>query len=120
MHPPDRTLVFFRGAGLSPYIPVGVSSWHFPNLDAPQGPFAPHHHAQVGVLVGVVALGLCGAVGSAGPTCGEQPVNCDIKKRGSQLLTSSTGLPGLSPRCVIHGLRHEFREGPEIVGRKDQ
>lgn len=64
---------------LLPYIPVGVSGWHFPDLDALQGPFTPHHHTLVGVLVGVVALGLRGAVGPAGPTGGEQPVNCGTK-----------------------------------------
>ena len=59
-----------------PYAPVGVGGWHLPGLDALQGALAPHHHAQVGVPVGVVALGLRGAVGPTGPARGEQPVNC--------------------------------------------
>lgn len=62
-----------------PYAPVGVGGWHLPGLDAFQGTLAPHHHAQVGIPVGVVTLGLCGAVGPTGPARGEQPVNCGTR-----------------------------------------
>lgn len=62
-----------------PYAPVGVSGWYLPGLDALQGTLAPHHHAQVGVPIGVVALGLSGAMGPTGPARGKQPVNCGTR-----------------------------------------
>ena len=65
-----------------PYIPVGVGDWHLPGLDALQGPLASHYHAQVGIPVGVVTLGLCGAMGPTGPARGEQPVNCSTRGKG--------------------------------------
>lgn len=116
--PPGRTLGFYKGADLPLYIPVGVSSWHFPNLDAPQGPFASHHHAQVGVPVGVVALGLRGAVRSTGPTRGEQPLNCDTEGEAVSCLPWISLFPGLSPKRLLHGLRRAFKEGSEVTGRK--
>lgn len=69
----------YPSAPRPPYAPVGVGGWHLPGLDALQGALAAHHHAQVGVPIGVVALGLRGAVGPTGAARGEQPVNCSTR-----------------------------------------
>lgn len=78
----------------SAYAPVGVGGWHLPGLDALQGALAPHHHAQVGIPVGVVALGLRGAVGPTSPTRGKQPVNCAQEEKQSIHLAWSSFLDG--------------------------
>jgi hypothetical protein len=97
-----------QGSGSAPpppllYAPVSVGGWHFPDLDAFQGPFTPHHHTQVGILVGIVALGLCGAVGPTGPTCGEQPLNCGTKGETVTYLTWPSLLHG-PPWAVLRSV----------------
>lgn len=82
-----------------PYAPVSVGGRHCPDLDAFQGAFASHYHTLVGVLVGVVALGLRGAMRPAGPARGEQPVNCGTRGEAVTGLAWATFLhsvPGLS------------------------
>lgn len=71
MHPQTGPQSFAPRLPPPPYAPVGVGGWHFPGLDALEGALALHHHAQVGVPVGIVALGLRGAVGPTGPTRGK-------------------------------------------------
>lgn len=110
------------GSPPSPYAPVGVGGWHLPGLDALQGALTPHHHAQVGVLVGVVALGLRGAVGAAGPTGGEQPVNCGTRGKAITHCALSfllRGISGLPPSCLLHGPKPTF-QGDTRVGARNQ
>jgi hypothetical protein len=42
---------------------------------------------------------------STGPTRGEQPVNCDTKGEAVSRLPWISLVPGLSPKCLFHGLR---------------
>lgn len=103
-----------------PYPPVGVGGWHLPGLDALQGALAPHHHAQVGVPVGIVALGLRRAVGPTGPACGEQPVNCTQEERRSLTWPgppSSVGLPLLPLSCPLHEAKPTFQDGTHVGAR---
>lgn len=88
-----------------------------------QGALAPHHHAQVGIPVGVVTLGLCGAMGPAGPARGEQPVNCSTRGKAITHLAWPSLLHRLpwaaselsTPRPQIHVPR--WRQGQ---GKKHQ
>ena len=50
-------------------------------------------------MVGIVALGLRGAVGPTGPACGEQPVNCTQEERQSLTWPGPPFSRGL-PSCL--------------------
>lgn len=104
----------------SAYAPVGVGGWHLPGLDALQGALALYHHAQVGIPVGVVALGLCGAVRPTSPTCGEQPVNCAQEEKQSIHLVWPSfldGLSGLSLSCLLRHSKPAFQDDTNVRAR---
>lgn len=52
-------------------LPVRVGCWYSPDLNALENPFSSYNYTEVGVPVGIVALALCGAIGSTGTTCCE-------------------------------------------------
>lgn len=55
------------------HVLVSVGGRHPPLLHALEGALLDDGHADVGVAVGVVTLGLDGASGATGPTGGEPP-----------------------------------------------
>lgn len=55
-------------------LPVRVGCWYSPDLNTLENPLSSNNHTEVGVPVGIIALALCGAIGSASTTCCEQPV----------------------------------------------
>lgn len=55
-------------------LPVCIGCWYSPDLNALENSFSSHHHSELGVPVGIIALALCRAIGSTGTTGCEKPL----------------------------------------------